>query len=202
MLLSVLRNAIFKIYAFKIAFTTSESASCYLIKNLYTNAKPPLVSYTQRTLHLMTFYRINIATAFGSKATTASHGMISYRPTASNAPIIGPHSVTIPYPQLELPLPLIGRTACAKRGPRSRAGFIAYPVSPPKDIPQDTIIPNTNKFPTPAGAAPGIPLIANTSTKVATTSAKMLRGIFGMDGPQENTPNLVPGSSVASNSGL
>ena len=111
----------------------------------------------------------------------------------------GPTNVTIPYPQLELPFPLIGRTECARRGPRSRAGFIAYPVNPPKDIPQETIIPNTNKLFTPAGASAGIPLIANTHTKVATTSAKMLSGKFGIDGPQENTPNLVPASSVASN---
>src|SRR5882762_4297859 len=70
----------------------------------------------------------------------------------------------------------MGRIACAMRGPRSRAGLIAYPVGPPSDIP----IPQTRLparyGPSPAaGPAPEtryekIASLTKTSTKVSLIS--------------------------------
>src|SRR5699024_5713290 len=51
------------------------------------------------------------------------------------APMIGPTTGIQAYPQSEVPLPGMGSSACAIRGPRSRAGLIAYPVGPPRDRP-------------------------------------------------------------------
>ena len=133
--------------------------------------------------------------------TTYYHGITAYNPTASNAPTIGPTIGTHAYPIFELPLPLIGRIACAKRGPKSLAGLIAYPVNPPSDIPIETMIANTRSFPTPGSTSPTCakPLIANTSTKVPTASLKKFNTGFGIEGPVQNTPSFVPASSVASN---
>ncbi len=36
------------------------------------------------------------------------------------------------YPQSELDLLFIGKMLCMIRGPKSRAGLMAYPVGPPK----------------------------------------------------------------------
>ena len=58
---------------------------------------------------------------------------------AANAPpSIGPRTGIHAYAQSLLPFPLIGNIKCAIRGPRSRAGLIAYPVVPPSDIPITT----------------------------------------------------------------
>lgn len=46
---------------------------------------------------------------------------------AITPPIQGPITGTIAYPQSELPLPAMGRMACAILGPKSRAGLIANP---------------------------------------------------------------------------
>src|SRR5699024_12105036 len=43
------------------------------------------------------------------------------------------------YPQSDVPFPGIGNKACMIRGPKSRAGLIAYPVAPPTDTPIATI---------------------------------------------------------------
>ena len=54
-----------------------------------------------------------------------AHGIAWYSNAATTAPTTGPMMTTGAYPQLEPPLPLIGSTACAIRGPRSRAGLMA-----------------------------------------------------------------------------
>ena len=64
-------------------------------------------------------------------------------PTAIIAPIIGPAIGTHEYAQSEVPLLAIGNTACANRGPKSRAGLIAYPVGPPNERPMAKINPPT-----------------------------------------------------------
>ena len=56
--------------------------------------------------------------------------------TAAMAPpMSGPTTGIQEYSQSLLPLPGIGRMACMIRGPRSRAGLIAYPVVPPSERP-------------------------------------------------------------------
>src|SRR5699024_2984767 len=64
-------------------------------------------------------------------------------------PIIGPMTGIQAYPQSDVPFPGIGNKACMIRGPKSRAGLIAYPVAPPKD----TLIATINK-PTINGERP------------------------------------------------
>jgi len=54
---------------------------------------------------------------------------------ASDAPRNGPRIGTHAYFQSLSRLPGIGRRKCIFRGPRSRAGFIAYPVGPPMTDP-------------------------------------------------------------------
>ena len=81
---------------------------------------------------------------------------------------------------------------------------MAYPVSPPSDIPTDTIIPNTKNLSNPP-AIPStfaIPFIANTNTNVPIASLKIFSGRFGTDGLVENAPNFAAGSGVASNCSL
>src|SRR5437763_2468632 len=65
---------------------------------------------------------------------------------ARTAPANGPRIGTHAYPQPDPPLPAIGSRLWAMRGPRSRAGLIAYPVVPPNESP----IPHT-KAPTRIG---------------------------------------------------
>ena len=71
------------------------------------------------------------------------------RAPANNPPRLGPRIGTKAYLQSEFPLPAIGNTAWASRGPKSLAGLIAYPVVPPKDMP----IPHT-RLPTKYGPSP------------------------------------------------
>lgn len=56
-------------------------------------------------------------------------------PAAISAPAIGPNTGTHEYAQSFPPLFGIGSMACITRGPKSRAGLIAYPVGPPRDRP-------------------------------------------------------------------
>jgi len=55
---------------------------------------------------------------------------------ASAAPSIGPRIGTQQYFQSLSRLNGKGRRECMIRGPRSRAGLMAYPVGPPKDKPR------------------------------------------------------------------
>jgi PAS domain S-box-containing protein len=83
----------------------------------------------------------------------------------------------------------MGRTACAIRGPRSRAGLIAYPVVPPSERP----ITQT-KQPTRYGPSPGaIPLeralekiapTTNTSTNVPMISLMRLANTLRIAGAE------------------
>lgn len=60
---------------------------------------------------------------------------------ANNGATTGTHE----YDQSLSLFPLIGRRKCIILGLKSRAGFIAYPVVPPNDIPIDAIsIPTGN----------------------------------------------------------
>ena len=63
------------------------------------------------------------------------------------APMIGPTTGTQEYAQSEPPLPRMGRMAWAMRGPRSRAGLMAYPVGPPREVPMTTMIRATPSGP-------------------------------------------------------
>src|SRR5699024_12877159 len=54
---------------------------------------------------------------------TGQKAMLVTPPSAP--PMKGPRTGTQAYPQSEVPLFLIGRIACARRGPRSRAGLMA-----------------------------------------------------------------------------
>ena len=87
--------------------------------------------------------------------------------------MIGPTTGTQAYPQSLEPLPLIGRKACAMRGPRSRAGLMAYPVGPPREAPMPTTRRATGSA--PSGPSPPVavsghptpkPITTKTSTKV------------------------------------
>src|SRR6266436_1124947 len=70
----------------------------------------------------------------------------------------------------------MGRMACAMRGPRSRAGLIAYPVGPPRDIPMPQTRLPTRYGPSPAAGPAAetrfekIAPTTKTSTKVAMIS--------------------------------
>src|SRR5215831_17310747 len=72
---------------------------------------------------------------------------------AKAAPSSGPTTGTQEYDQSEPPLLATGNSACATRGPRSRAGLIAYPVVPPKDSPIDHTSMET-KYGLMPGASP------------------------------------------------
>src|SRR5579864_5779333 len=88
-------------------------------------------------------------------------------PPPSKGPIIG----TSAYPQSDGPLPAIGRMAWAMRGPRSRAGLIAYPVGPPSDSP----IPQTRQA-TRYGPYPGMkPVPATAFEKIAPTTKTRMK---------------------------
>src|SRR5690349_18941283 len=63
-----------------------------------------------------------------------------YKTAPTTPPMVGPTIGIQAYPQSEVPFPGIGSSACAIRGPRSRAGLIAYPVGPPNERPIDATI--------------------------------------------------------------
>src|SRR3981189_1523246 len=91
-------------------------------------------------------------------------------PPAINGPTIGTNA----YPQSEFPLALIGRIACARRGPKSRAGFIAYPVAPPRLRPiAQTRTPHNH------GPNPGVRPLGKTSLlpKLKPTTIKQVVAI-------------------------
>ena len=85
------------------------------------------------------------------------------------------------------------------RGPRSRAGFRAYPVGPPNDTPRDRIKPPTIMVPSPVGKS-YCPKANNpkTKTKVPIVSLIVLETRLRMAGPVEKVANTAPVSSVAS----
>src|SRR5215472_16929159 len=128
--------------------------------------------------------------------------------TASIAPATGPSTGTQAYRQPELPFPAIGRIECASRGPRSRAGLIAYPVVPPSDrpIPQTSAPTSTGPNPgaTPAGAIrfEKSAVATSTSTNVPTTSLRKFQNGAYTAGAVAKHANFAPLSSVSSQCGL
>src|SRR5665647_252462 len=71
---------------------------------------------------------------------------------------------------------------CAMRGPRSRAGLIAYPVGPPRLAPIPTISRPTASGPSPDGVCP-LTTTQNTSTKVPMASVTKFQPYERMAGP-------------------
>src|ERR1700678_670207 len=92
-------------------------------------------------------------------------------------PMSGPMIGTGAYPQSDPPLPGTGSRAWAMRGPKSRAGLIAYPVVAPSDRP----IPQTSA-PTRYGPKPAESPFAATA--------------FENIAPTENTRTNVPEISL------
>src|SRR6267143_6248358 len=119
-------------------------------------------------------------------------------PPAINGPTIG----TSAYPQSELPLSLMGRIALATRGPKSRAGLIAYPVGPPRPRPMaHTRIPH-NHGPIPIGRpvvdTAGLPKLKPTTIRqvVAIISLNRFEGRLRMAGVLQKTASFASASSV------
>src|SRR4030081_1706111 len=99
----------------------------------------------------------------------------------------------------------MGSTACAMRGPRSRAGLIAYPVGPPSESPMAITITPTSKGPNPfARSEPGTKLPGERTARSASTSANPPMNSDRRLAPGcriavvvENTASLLTGSGVA-----
>src|SRR5260370_41638633 len=93
--------------------------------------------------------------------------------------------------------------ACAMRGPRSRAGLIAYPVGPPRDKPMPQTRLPTRDGPSPAGGPVAETLLekiaptTNTSTKVAIVSLNRFVNVFRIAGAVQKHPNLAAVSGVS-----
>ena len=121
-------------------------------------------------------------------------------PTATSPPAIGPITGIQAYFQSLSRLRGMGRIAWAIRGPKSRAGLMAYPVGPPNERPT----PNTSN---PAGSAFKVPRLLSgfdinktprTNIKVPIASVRKLKTLFLIAGPVENTASFASPSSVAS----
>jgi hypothetical protein len=97
--------------------------------------------------------------------------------------------------QSEPHLPAIGRTAWAIRGPRSRAGSMAWPIVPPSERPMAQTRHPTRKGPRPAAtpccetAIEKIAPAISTRMKVAMISLMRFAAAFRMAGAVQNTPN-------------
>ena len=113
---------------------------------------------------------------------------------------MGPATGIHAYDQSLSRLPDIGSTKWAMRGPKSRAGLMAYPVGPPNPIP----MPATSNATGNASNAPSELVGADAanapkaSTNVPMSSVKKLENEWRMAGEVLNTPSLRSGSSVAS----
>src|SRR5438046_483861 len=109
-------------------------------------------------------------------------------PAAIAPPMSGPKIGTSAYPQSEPPFCGIGKTACATRGAKSRAGLIAYPVGPPRLKPiTHTRTPQNhglNPGARPAGARDLLPKLKPTTTRqtVTITSHNRFAGMFRIAG--------------------
>src|SRR4051794_2762961 len=121
---------------------------------------------------------------------------------AKAAPSKGPMIGIGAYRQSELPLALIGRTACATRGAKSRAGLMAYPVGPPRlnPITQTSTPQNHGLKPgaRPVGPSDLLPKLKPTTIKqtVATISQSKFAGKLRIAGAVQKTASLVAGSAV------
>src|SRR5262245_2965599 len=84
------------------------------------------------------------------------------------------------------------------RGPRSRAGLMAYPVGPPSEAPMPTTSSATASGPRPLGVFAN-DSTTNTSTNVPRISVTRFQSVLRTSGPVENTASFLPSSSSASN---
>src|SRR5258706_2019365 len=97
----------------------------------------------------------------------------------------------------------MGKTACATRGPKSRAGFIAYPVGPPRLKPSAHTSTPHNQGPNPAGRpvvdTALLPKLKPTTIRhvVAMTSVSRLAGRLRIAGAVQKTPSFAPASGVS-----
>src|SRR5579863_4720491 len=118
-------------------------------------------------------------------------------------PKMGPTIGIQAYAQSELPLPAIGKIACAKRGPKSRAGLIAYPVGPPRERPMANTINPTIIGPKPVAhpgpdkfAFEGMARTPKTRVAVPIISQSRLENVERIAGPVQKTASLAPVSGV------
>src|SRR6267154_6854713 len=108
---------------------------------------------------------------------------------ASAPPVSGPRTGMGAYRQSDPPFPAIGRIACVRRGPKSRAGFIAYPVVPPRESPTPHTRLATRYGPRPLASPPAATALekiaptTNTRTNVAMISLKRLGSALRIAGP-------------------
>src|SRR5215469_14348364 len=97
----------------------------------------------------------------------------------------------------------MGRTACASRGPKSRAGLIAYPVGPPRLSPSThTRTPQNHGLKPgarPAGAKALLPKLKPTTIKKTVTIASHRRfaGRFRIAGRVQKMSSFATGSGVS-----
>src|SRR5216683_271054 len=129
-------------------------------------------------------------------------------PAANAAPTSGPRIGTHAYRQPDSPFPAIGSNECASRGPRSRAGLIAYPVVPPSESPIPQTSAPTSIGPSPAATPAGATRFENsavatsTRTKVPSTSLKKFHTGRYTAGAVAKHANFASAFSVNSQCGL
>src|SRR5437764_12497663 len=122
---------------------------------------------------------------------------------AKAAPTKGPMIGIGAYRQSELPLAGIGRTACATRGAKSRAGLMAYPVGPPRLNPMtQTSTPQNHGLKPgarPVGPSDLLPKLKPATIKqaVAIISGSNFAGNFRIAAAVQNTASLEPVSGVS-----
>src|SRR4051812_26491589 len=96
----------------------------------------------------------------------------------------------------------------ARRGAKSRAGLIAYPVLPPRDRPIDHTNAPTRTGPSPGANPPGAIRRENSAvetrikTNVPSASLKKFQSHLGMAGEVQKHASFAPGSSVTAQCGL
>src|SRR5262245_10205363 len=124
-----------------------------------------------------------------------------YSAAPSGPPTRGPTIGTQAYFQSDGPLPEIGSSAWASRGPKSRAGLIAYPVGPPSDSPIANTSNPTSNGPNPvAQPAPerlpvdGIVSEPKTSAAVPMISQIKFPATSRIAGAVQKTASFVAGS--------
>src|SRR2546423_1704492 len=119
-------------------------------------------------------------------------------PPAMTVPAAG----TSAYPHFDFSFPPIGRMAWARRGPKSRAGFNAYPVGPPSPSPiAQTRAPQNhgpNPIASPVDDTALLEKVEPTTIRhvVAMISVSRFAGKLRMAGAVQKTPNFVLGSGV------
>src|SRR3954453_3598106 len=122
---------------------------------------------------------------------------------AKAAPTKGPMIGIGAYRQSELPLAGMGRTACATRGAKSRAGLMAYPVGPPRlnPITQTSTPQNHGLKPGARPVVPSdlLPMLkpARIKEAVAIIVVRKFAGNFLKSGAVQNTASLAPVSGIS-----